>query len=132
MANESRNKITFPVREEELDVKRIWVETGEINCHKEVLTEEKAITVPVKREELIIEKKIIDADSPDQSTCTEIIRIPLREERVEINKQTYDLEKVEIYKQQVHENEIVDAKLKKEVVSTKTFGDVKLSRGRGC
>ncbi|KUG02789.1 hypothetical protein ASZ90_019865 [hydrocarbon metagenome] len=124
MANESQNKITFPLREEELEVKRKWVETGEINCHKEVLTEEKTITVPVKREELIIEKKILDADSPDQSTRTEIIRIPLREERVEINKQTYDLETVEIYKQQLHEYEIVDAMLKKEVMSTKTFGDV--------
>ncbi len=124
MIHESQDNISFQIREEELDVRRNWVQTGEINCHKEVLEEEKTITVPVKREELIIEKKIIDADSPDQSTRTEITHIPLREERVEINKQTYDLEKVDIYKQQLHENEIVDEKVKKEVVITKTIGNV--------
>ncbi len=127
MTNESLDKITIPIREEEMDVKRKWVQTGEINCHKEVLTEERTISVPVKREELIIEKKIIDADSPDQSTRTEITRIPLREERVDINKYTYDLEQVEVYKQEFNENQLVDAMLKKDILIIKTSGDADIN-----
>jgi uncharacterized protein (TIGR02271 family) len=116
MINESPDQIIIPIREEELELKKKWVPTGEVNWHKEVLIEEKNFTVPVMREELIVEKKLIDAKSPDQSIRTETIRIPIREERVEINKHTYDLEKVEIYKHQLQQMESVEATLKKEIV----------------
>lgn len=118
--------IKFRVKKEELDIKRKWIQTGEINCHKEVLAEEKNLTIPVMREELIIEKKFIDSESPDGSIRTETIRIPLKEEQVEIKKHTFDLEKVEIYKHQLQQTESVDTLLKKEVLFLKTAGNPNL------
>ncbi len=118
--------ITIHLREEELDINKKWVQTGEITYHKEVLMEEKNITVPILREELIIEKIYTDAASPDQSIRTEIIRIPIKEERVQIKKQTFVLENVRIYKHQLHKKQLIDAILKKEVISFKTTGEVDL------
>lgn len=122
----SQDRITFQVKEETLDINKNWVQIGEVKCRKDILTEQKTITVPILREELVIEKNYTDAESTDQSIRTETIRIPTREERVEILKHTYDLEKVEIYKHDLHQTEVVDAFLKKEIVHIKTSGDVDL------
>lgn len=117
--------INFQVRKEEPDIKRKWVQIGEINYHKVVVIEEKTLTVPLMREELIIEKKFTDSESPDFYR-TETIRIPLREERVEINKHTFDLEKVDIFKQQLEKTQSFDILLKKEEFFIKTTGNPNL------
>jgi len=126
MANETPDQISFLIREEELDIKKKWVQIGEINCHKEVLVEDINITVPVVREEFVIEKRFTDPESPDQLNRTETIRIPLREEQIEIKIQPFDLEEVEIYKQQLHQMKSVNEALKKEVVIMETRGNVDL------
>ncbi len=120
MLNESSDQMKFFIKEEKLEIKKKWLQTGEINWHKEVIMEEKIISVPVMREELIINKTIIDSESQDRTIHTETIRIPLREERVEINKHIFDLDKVEIYKNQLQRTESFDVILKKEVVFLKT------------
>lgn len=119
-----QDHITIQVKEEALDIKKNWVQTGEVKCHKEILTEERIISVPILREELIIEKCFTDSESPGQIIGTETIRIPIKEERVEIKKHTHDLEKVDIYKNQVYSTETVNAVLKKELIHIKTAGDV--------
>jgi len=124
MGNETKDQITFRLKEEELEIKKKWVETGEINCYKEVLIEDKNITVPVLREELVIEEKFIDPESFDQSIHTETTRIPLREEKVIIKKRPIDLEEVEIYKNRLQQTELVEAVLKKEILKLQTTGNV--------
>ncbi|MDD2620214.1 MAG: YsnF/AvaK domain-containing protein [Syntrophomonadaceae bacterium] len=125
MSNEPQDQIKLQVRKEELDINKKWAQTGEIKWHKEVRIEEKNIIVPVMHEELIIEKKLADAGSSDL-IHTETIRIPLREERVNIQKQTFDLEHVEIYKRQLQETALGEAMLKKEAVNIKTTGNIDL------
>lgn len=124
MVNESMDQISLRLKEEQLDVKRNWVQTGEINWHKEVLMEEKTISVPVMREELVIEKKFADPQSSDQLIHSETIRIPLREERIEIKKNTFNLEEADIYKKKWQQTESVETVLKKEVLALKTTGNV--------
>jgi uncharacterized protein (TIGR02271 family) len=119
MVKELPNQMSIPIREEKLEVKKKWVHTGEINWHKEVIVEEKNIIVPVKREELIIETRLIDEKSPDKSIRIETIRVPIREERVEIIKHAFNLENVKIYKHQLQEEESAKVVLKKEVVLIK-------------
>ncbi len=45
-----------PIREERLDVSKQVVQTGEVIIHKRVITENKTFTIPVRREEVIIER----------------------------------------------------------------------------
>jgi uncharacterized protein (TIGR02271 family) len=126
--DEKTDKKTFLVREEKLDIKTKWTETGEINWHKEVLVEEKNFTIPLKREELVIERIFMNADFPDQPHRTETTRIPLKEERVEIKKRAYNLETVDIYKKDVAEKEIIDTILKKEILSEKITGNLDIKK----
>ncbi|RDZ09325.1 hypothetical protein C3744_24810 [Priestia megaterium] len=112
------------IHEEELDISKKWIKTGEVSIHKEVFTEEKTITVPVIHEELIIEKKVLDAENSDQKGGhTEIIRIPISEERIEVIKHPTVLENVEIYKRQFQETRSVTETLKKEKVHIETTGN---------
>jgi len=57
------HKPTLQLREEQLDISKRWVETGNVSMHKEVLTEDKSIVVPVTREELVIKKKVLNENT---------------------------------------------------------------------
>jgi len=112
------------LHEEELDISKKWIKTGEVSIHKEVFTEEKTITIPVTHEELIIEKKVLATENPDQTgEHTEIIRIPISEERIEVIKHPTVLEDVAIYKRQFQETKSVTETLKKEKVHIETTGN---------
>lgn len=100
------NKIKL--REEHLDITKRRVQTAEVNMHKESFTEEKTFTVPVTRENLVIEKKLLNEDE------TETIRIPIKAERVEIVKHPVILEEISYHINEFQENKSITETLKKE------------------
>ncbi|ENK0555576.1 YsnF/AvaK domain-containing protein [Clostridium botulinum] len=115
------------LREEQMKISKNKIQTGEVSIHKEVLTEEKNITVPVKREELVIENTVCDSQFHDKSEGhTETIRIPIKEERIDIHKQPVDLEDVSVSKDQYEEVKHITETLKKEVPHISINGDVKI------
>ncbi|WP_216830677.1 YsnF/AvaK domain-containing protein [Alkalihalobacterium elongatum] len=99
------------LREEELDIKKDRVQTGEVKIHKEVVEDTKTITVPIRRQEMVIE-----AGDEEQ------YRIPLNEEEIEIHKHPVKLNEVSISKQQVTEMQQVKARLKKETANINVDG----------
>lgn len=114
---------TLQLHEEQLEISKKLIETGKVIVRRELVTEIKRIEVPVAREELIIEKRILDAKSSDQQTeHTETIRIPISEERLEIIKHPTTLEDVSIYKNKFEEMVQVDETLKKEILHINTTG----------
>src|SRR5207302_270260 len=48
---------TMQLKEEELKVDKAPVQTGEVEVRKEVVTEHRQISVPVEREEVVIERR---------------------------------------------------------------------------
>ncbi|MFC3886019.1 YsnF/AvaK domain-containing protein [Bacillus songklensis] len=119
--------VKLQLRKEQLDISKKWVQTGAVTMHKEVVTEEKTIVVPVTHEELVIEKKVLDAENPDdKSEHAETIRIPISEERIEVVKHPTALEDVAIYKRQFQQTEHVEETLKKEKVRVETIGNAKI------
>lgn len=107
---------TFQIKKEELAIAKEWMQTGEVNIYRETITEAKTFTVPIKREELVIKKKIL-ADSvtlKHKDMSTEVIRILLNEEHVEFNKHKVNLEDVSIYKQQIQDIKHIEETLKTE------------------
>jgi uncharacterized protein (TIGR02271 family) len=103
------------------------VQTAEVTSHKEVITKEKTITVPVTREELVIEKRSFDNDASNtDSETSEIMRIPLTEEQIDIVKKPVKLEEVSIYKNQYDATEHIEETLKKEIAHIETTGNVKV------
>lgn len=113
--NNNEKDITLKIKEEQIDIAKKWIKTGEVNIYRKSFMEEKNFTIPITREELIIEKKILNKDSPENKNMpVENIHIILSEDRVEFTKHRVDLEDVSIYKQQIEEIKHIEQTLKKE------------------
>ncbi|MDQ0860900.1 YsnF/AvaK domain-containing protein [Bacillus sp. V2I10] len=108
--NENKEK-KLQLREEQLDIKKERVQTGEIKIHKEVVEEQKTFTVPIKREEMVIE-----------AGNEEELRIPLKEEEVEINKHPVQVNEVSVTKRQIEEMKQIKKKVKKETAHVDVAG----------
>ncbi|AWI05678.1 YsnF/AvaK domain-containing protein [Clostridium drakei] len=113
---DGNNGVKMQLREEEMKISKKKIQTGEVSIHKEVLTKEENITVPVKQEELVIEKKVFDPQSYGESNAhTEIIRIPISKERIDIHKEPVTLENVSVSKHKYKEMKHITEILKKEI-----------------
>ena len=104
-----QDDVNILLREEKLDIDTHKVKTADVDVHKEVISEEKTVTVPFSRQELVVEKSI---DGEQE----EALRIPLSEERIDVDKQNVKLNDVSIHNNKVEETETIDAKLKQETV----------------
>jgi uncharacterized protein (TIGR02271 family) len=113
---EDEDMATFHIKKEELEIAKEWMQTGEVNIYREIITEEKSFTVPIKREELVIKKKALanSVTLEHKDMATEIIRILLNEEHVEFNKHKVNLEDVSIYKHQIQDIKHIEETLKRE------------------
>ncbi len=106
---------TFHIKKEQLDIAKEWMQTGEVNIYRETITEDKSFTIPIKREELVIKKRVINSIIPGHKEMpTEVIRILLNEEHVEFNKHKVNLEDVSVYKQQIEDIKHIEETLKRE------------------
>lgn len=122
----SDSDMKMELREEQMKISKNKIQTGQVSIHKEVLTEEENITVPVKREELVIEKTVFNPQTHDKSDDhTETIRIPISKERIHIHKEPVTLEDISVKNHQYKEIEHITETLKKEIPYINTNGDVK-------
>lgn len=123
--NSYLNEAKIELREEELELYKNRVKTGEVKIHKEILKEEKNITVPIIREELVIENREIGEESKNNASADiKTIRIPIREEHIEVSKYPVMLEDVSIFKQPIQEIQHIEETLKREKLHVKTKGKV--------
>jgi len=113
------------VREEELHAQKRPVEAGEVRVHKEVHTEHKTIDVPVQHEEVVIERRPAHGQvAVGDLREGEEIRIPVREEQVDVTKRAVVTEEVEVGKRVVQDTERVSGDVRKEEVRVERQGDV--------
>lgn len=125
--NENNEEKKLILHKEQLDISKKLLKTGQVKVHMEQFTEEKTVTVPVSRKELIIEKTMFDEGNWDNyGTHTEIIRIPISEERLDISKQTVILNDINIYSNKFQEIENVSETLKEEKLHIETKGSPKI------
>lgn len=119
---------TIQAREERLNVSKTPVEKGEVTVHKEVTTQHKTVDVPVTREEIVIERHPVSghAASGNLGAGSQEIRIPVKEEKVRVDKQTVVTEEVSIGKRKVQGTEHIDETLRKEQIKVEKHGDVNI------
>lgn len=128
---------TIQLREERLKVGKKAVEAGDVGIRKEVVTEHKTVTVPVEREEIVIERrpgsgKVVAGGI--SSSGTEEIRIPVRREELEIGKEAVVTDEVSIGKRKVQGTEQASGVVRKEQLKVDKHGDVEIddqTRGSG-
>lgn len=116
--------------EERLKVGTEQHETGQARLRKRVRTEQQSVDVPVKREELVVERESIDPNSPDARDAGHIADgdseevITLREERPVVDKETVASEKVNIGKRTVEDTETVSGEVRKEEIELEDDTDL--------
>lgn len=124
---------TIPLREERLKVHKRPVEAGSVDIRKEVVTENKTITVPVEREEVVIERRPASGRVVEGSMTgagAEEIRVPLRKEEVDIDKETVVTEEVSVGKRTVHGTEKASGTVRKEELKVEKHGDADIKDRR--
>lgn len=116
------------LREERLNVSKERVQSGEVELHKEVVTEQKTINVPVMHEEVVIERHAVTDGRVDTSPIGEgeTIRIPVSEEQVNVTKNTVVTGEVAIGKRTVEETQQVTDTVRHEEARIDQEGNVNI------
>jgi uncharacterized protein (TIGR02271 family) len=112
------------LREEQLQVYKKPVQTGEARVRKEVVSEQKTMDVPVTREEVYIERHPASGPSSDTPIGEgESIRVPVSEEKVNVSKQTVETGEIALRKRQVQDTKQVSDTVRKEKAHVEREGD---------
>ncbi len=123
----SGQDVRVPLMEEELVTDKQRVEEGRVHLHKDVVTEQQTINVPVTREEVHVERVPVSGNY-DANTAGAFqdkdIDVPVMGEEVVTEKRAHVVEEVRLRKDQVTENEQVSDTVRKErvVVENDTTG----------
>ena len=109
--------------EEQLNVNKERVATGEARLRKYVVTDTETVEVPVEREEVSVERTPISAEDAKNYNGTisgdsEEASVTLHEERVNVNKETVPVEKINLKKDTVRDTETHTEELRKEQIDT--------------
>ena len=123
-AARGRDASTIQLKKEEVRPRKESQEAGEVRVRKDVVTEHKTFDVPVSKEEVVVERHPVSrkAGSGEMVSAQEEIRMPLREERVRVEKDTVVNEEVSIGKRAVTNTQHVTADAKREELRVEHTG----------
>jgi len=125
--NAAATDIRVPVREEELVAGTRAVEAGRVHLHKEVVEEQKTITVPVQREEVYMERVPVSGESATvdarDAFVERDIEVPVMGEEVIAEKRAHVVEEVRLHKDVVTETQQVADTVRKERVTVEDVAD---------
>ncbi|MEV6246030.1 PRC and DUF2382 domain-containing protein [Streptomyces sp. NPDC051742] len=125
--------------EERMHVGTEQVETGRVRLRKYVVTEDVQQTVPVRHEEVRVEREPITEVNRDQALSGPEIseaehEVTLHEERPVVETRAVPVERVSLRTDEVTEEETVAGRIRKERIDVETEaveGDGDLTEGRG-
>ena len=107
--------------EEDLEFNKTMRETGEVVVTKNVVEETKTIEVPIRREEVHIERRPVTGDAvsgglsaTEGSFSNESISVPVMEEQIEVRKVARPVEEIEISKTATQETKTVADTVRRE------------------
>jgi uncharacterized protein (TIGR02271 family) len=124
----AREDDRMTLSEEQLAVGKREHEAGSVNVGKRVETEHVREEVPVRHEEVTVERRPIQ--DGDMSAAPRIgedeVRIPVTEEEVVVDKRAVPKEEIVVRKREVEETETVEADLRRERADVRPEGDVRM------
>ena len=118
------------LKEEQLDVNKREVESGQVNVSKNVVEDRESIDVPVEHDEVVIERhKVEDGrEARDGDFHDEDYSIPLTEEQVDVDKKSVVTEEVEVGKRRVTDTEHFEDNVRREELDVQTDGNVNVEK----
>jgi uncharacterized protein (TIGR02271 family) len=141
-----------PLYSEELVPRTVAVQTGELRVRKRIVTETRTIEVPIRREEVIVERvnvphaqSVISEEAPTgddarlepEEPITElgadqdITRIPVREEQIVLQKRVVVREYVTVSKRIVEQTKQVSGTVRREEPRVETEGKAPVAESDG-
>lgn len=132
MPTEEPEEQKIRLRQEQLKADKERVQTGEVDIHKEVITEKQHLDVPVSREEVVIERHAVTSGETDTTPIgeDETIRIPITEEKVHVEKTPIVTGEVDVSKRSVEETQRIDETTKREEVRVEEEGEAHIHQKR--
>ncbi|WP_409270875.1 YsnF/AvaK domain-containing protein [Neobacillus sp. SCS-31] len=129
---DAEDERTLKLREEQLDVQKNRVQTGEVKVHKDIVEEQESVNVPVTREEFYVERREVDGYNADAGEIgdDETIRVPIVEEKVEVTKRPVVTEELVIGKKEVQSTEKVVENVKREEAHIESEGNTDFDKKR--
>jgi uncharacterized protein (TIGR02271 family) len=111
-----RDRATLTRSEEELNIGKREVSRGEARVSKHVETEHVSQPVTRRREEVVIERRPVEAGARADATIGESgeIHVPLTEEEVVVEKRPVVKEELVVGKRVVEERDVVEADVRRE------------------
>jgi len=119
-----QKEVRVPVTEEQLVPKKQDQETGAVQVKKTVVEEMKTVEVPVRREEVHVERVPADRPlAPGEKTFTdETIRVPIHEEQMTVEKRPHVTGEVVVSKESHQEQVPVSGTVRREQVDVDRSG----------
>ncbi|MDP8905835.1 MAG: YsnF/AvaK domain-containing protein [Chloroflexota bacterium] len=107
--------------EEELEADTVQREAGEVAVNKRVVEDTRTIDVPVRREEVHVERHSLTGEASEslgdeQAFSGESIRVPVMEEDVEVRKVARPVEEIEITKTETDDTRRVEDTVRREEI----------------
>lgn len=126
---EARDELRVPLAAEELEAEKRQRQAGEVRVHKEVVTENREVAVPVTREEVRVERVPVEGNRPagDAAFQEGTVSVPVREEEVEIRKRPVVKEEVRVNRSRRQEERRAEVEVRREEARIDEQGE--LERG---
>jgi uncharacterized protein (TIGR02271 family) len=119
--------IRMDLVEEEIITTKHVERVGEVHVRKEVITEEKQVTIPVTREVIRVERVAVNHDvrTGDRVFEKESYDIPVSEEHIDVEKRPVVREEIHIGKEIQRGEETASATVRRERAEIETMGPVR-------
>jgi uncharacterized protein (TIGR02271 family) len=113
------NDIAVPVYEEEVVTGTRTQEEGRVHIHKDVVSEQQSIDVPLQRERVTVERVAFSGnpDASDDAFVERDLDIPVMGEEAVVSKQVKGVEEVRVRKNTYTDTETVSDTVRKEQVT---------------
>jgi len=119
------------LREEELVARTESREAGTVAVGKDIVSEQRTLEVPVRREQVTIDRTPVAGQPSDRpiEDGERTISVPVYEEHVEVEKRPVVYEEVSVGKREVRGTEQVSETVRREQARIEQSGDVAMSGG---
>ena len=116
---ETRDRTRLVRYEEDVDVSKVARQTGDVTVSKRVVEDTKTIDVPVRREEVHVERRPVTGEATtehmgDDAFTDDRITMTAMEEDVEVRKVARPVEEIEITKTAAEDTRRVDQTVRRE------------------
>lgn len=105
---------TIERHEEQLNVEKEPVQTGEVRVEKDVVEQQQSVDVPLEREEVHLERRAVDKPASGEAFTDQEVSIPVSEERAQVTKEARVVEELDVEKDVHQDTERVEGTVKKE------------------